>query len=409
MTCSLCNSLIALPDELLVNTLYLAGNPRISEVCSAFQRTKTSWFQGVRTAYFQTHLIRQLFAPLFFDDLFVTVRTISIQFITVMKREWLQESFKDISSLAQHQSAALIEDWSSTAFFGAIAGQLDISQEFVQREIDVSKPVTRVEGMQRIHKRAQKIDQWMRDRPEIQEVTHVEVACEMPIVPRLVARMTHLTELKLTGCKIFHVMNEIGSLIFLEKLDLSHNRLRTLPRSMQFLAELEELRLGDNQFEYLPRVVYGLTNLHTLDVSGNAIKEFLPRFSNLKKMQSLNFSRNAFALFPPVLKDFSLLSSLVLERNQISVILPSISLNKRLRHLDLRHNPLKYIPSEELYVLARDHNLELIELSQGQNGLLHPEVLYYLQAESVLAPTTPASYDIRSLDGLIHTLANVVF
>ena len=106
--------------------------------------------------------------------------------------------------------------------------------------------------------------------------------------------------------------------------------------------------------------------------------------------------------FPCVLKGLSQLSSLIMERNQISFILPSIGMNKGLMHLDLRHNPLKYVPSEELYFLAKDHNLELLELSQGQKGLLHPEVLYYLQAEGVLAPPTPASYDIRSLDGLIN-------
>lgn len=111
----------------------------------------------------------------------------------------------------------------------------------------------------------------------------------------------------------------------LERLDLSHNRLTTLPRSVEELTRLESLSLRSNQLTTLPLEVGALQSLRTLDLTSNPTLTEVPVglsalgelrclrfghaqlftlpdwFAQLASLEELDLSANAFPQFPRVL------------------------------------------------------------------------------------------------------------
>ncbi|MCR9172171.1 MAG: leucine-rich repeat domain-containing protein [bacterium] len=76
-----------------------------------------------------------------------------------------------------------------------------------------------------------------------------------------------LKELRARGCSIFLVSAELGSLKQLTFLDLSNNKLRTLPNSLS-KGKLQDIRVRNNDIDNAFWAAE-LWSLHTLDVSGN--------------------------------------------------------------------------------------------------------------------------------------------
>lgn len=111
----------------------------------------------------------------------------------------------------------------------------------------------------------------------------------------------------------------------LERLDLGHNRLSTLPRSVEALTRLETLSLRSNQLTTLPLEVGALQSLRVLDLTSNPTLTEVPVglsalgelkclrfghaqlttlpdwFAQLASLEELDLSDNAFARFPRVL------------------------------------------------------------------------------------------------------------
>lgn len=71
-----------------------------------------------------------------------------------------------------------------------------------------------------------------------------------------------------------------ATLIKLEKLDLSHNQLASLPEEISNLKKLEELRLDNNMIVALPKAVGKLQKLKVLSLKQNAIAVRSTTFSD---------------------------------------------------------------------------------------------------------------------------------
>lgn len=116
----------------------------------------------------------------------------------------------------------------------------------------------------------------------------------------------------------------LSSLQFLEKLDLSFNRLRWLPQDLSHsLSSLLELRLDHNLLQHLDSASLGdFENLKKLDLSHNRIRAMDVRaFGGLPRLSLLNLEGNRL----DVLKDGLLsrqqsLQVLLLGHNNISAI-----------------------------------------------------------------------------------------
>lgn len=149
-------------------------------------------------------------------------------------------------------------------------------------------------------------------------------------IPREIVGLKFLGQLNLSHNKIgaypFGSQESVNFPNFLKLvyLDLSYNRITSLPflqqypHSIQRLSNLEALNLSYNALPIIPASVLGLPKLTTLDVSGNFIRA-IPQ--DVACCYGLKF--------------------LSLRCNEITIIPPFIEYMTSLEMLDIKCNPLK--------------------------------------------------------------------
>lgn len=112
--------------------------------------------------------------------------------------------------------------------------------------------------------------------------------------PKQLWELRNLVELRLTGCRLIKVPNQIRLLgQTLKVLDLSHNNLKTIPfHVIRSLRLLTSLCVSFNSIQYLPLEIGVLTELTTLDCRNNCIKVIPFTLLRLNRIRELNFSAN---------------------------------------------------------------------------------------------------------------------
>jgi Leucine-rich repeat (LRR) protein len=95
-------------------------------------------------------------------------------------------------------------------------------------------------------------------------------------------QLKNLTELDLSGNRLKSIPSEIKVLNNLSILDLSNNELESLAQDVKELKNLKELNLADNNLnlDYFPDEIFELEKLKEVDLSGNKLKYLL--FTNEK-------------------------------------------------------------------------------------------------------------------------------
>ena len=142
----------------------------------------------------------------------------------------------------------------------------------------------------------------------------------------------------------------------LEILDLSNNRLSTLPNAFASLKKLKIVFFNNNQFEEFPKVLASCPNLSMVSFKGNQLKTISPE-----------------ALSPN-------LRWLILTNNQLKSLPSTVGRLSQLQKLMLAGNQLQTLPEE----LANCKNLELVRLAANQLKML-PTWLFTLPRLSWLA------------------------
>lgn len=84
-------------------------------------------------------------------------------------------------------------------------------------------------------------------------------------------KVSHVEELRLRGNGMDR-WPELWRIPGLRVLDVSDNRLESVPREIALLAHLEELHISNNQLSALPEELAQLTRLRILDVRGNRLQ-----------------------------------------------------------------------------------------------------------------------------------------
>ncbi|VDK72002.1 unnamed protein product [Onchocerca ochengi] len=110
-------------------------------------------------------------------------------------------------------------------------------------------------------------------------------------LPTFISLFNNLKQLHLSNNELESLPDEIGVLKKLEILDLSCNRLSCLPQSLAGLCSLKTLNLSKNRFTHLPVCLCHLSALNILDISSNFI-EFLPDEVKFLKTSELNLNQN---------------------------------------------------------------------------------------------------------------------
>jgi GTPase SAR1 family protein len=172
-----------------------------------------------------------------------------------------------------------------------------------------------------------------------------------------------LKELNLTDNRLSTLPESISTLTNLNVLNLNNNRLSTLPESISTLTNLNVLDLENNQLTTLPESISTLTNLNTLNLSYNQLTTLPESISTLTNLKELNLTDNRLSTLPSSISTLTNLNKLYLYHNQVSTLPESISTLTNLNVLDLSSNQLSTLPSSILTLT------NLKELNLGFNRL----------------------------------------
>ncbi|KAJ3139445.1 hypothetical protein HK100_011457 [Physocladia obscura] len=129
--------------------------------------------------------------------------------------------------------------------------------------------------------------------------------CSMNLVhlsPNIGFFAKNIVDLELC-CNNLHILPpEIGHLRNLTKLNISRNKLQTLPTTIAYCTKLRHLECTDNNIFLLPNSIGALTNLHTLNLARNTdTLTHLPQQIGLcVNLQELVLSENTHVQYLPV-------------------------------------------------------------------------------------------------------------
>ncbi len=104
--------------------------------------------------------------------------------------------------------------------------------------------------------------------------------------------------LDLSGQKLKSLPEEIYTFKNLNALDLSGNKLKELPERLSELVHLQELRVSRNKLVQLPAGLCKLAHLKRIDVSRNALVGLPKCIGALTEMVSMDLWDNDLADFP---------------------------------------------------------------------------------------------------------------
>ncbi|MDB9836150.1 leucine-rich repeat domain-containing protein, partial [Flavobacteriaceae bacterium] len=199
-------------------------------------------------------------------------------------------------------------------------------------------------------------------------------------------KLALLEELSLKDCKLDETvfMDDLSSLDVLKQLDLSDNKLKSLPSGLTKLSNLEILTLDRNPLEKINDVdkftlleelslkdctldetvftndLSSLVNLKQLDLSDNKLKSLPSRLTKLSNLEILILDGNPLKKINDIDK-FTLLEELSAQRCTLDLLFlpPDLSGLINLVDLDLSNNEIKMIPSS----ISSLYNLETLKLN----------------------------------------------
>lgn len=166
--------------------------------------------------------------------------------------------------------------------------------------------------------------------------------------------------LQLSDQKLKEVPSDVFNLCeILRNLDLSKNRIATLPEDLGKFKHLKQLNLDTNKLQMLPTCIVNLKKLEMLNVSNNQIATLPHSFSNLSNLKQVYLNSNNFNHFPLQLLGLPSLEVVELSNNKITEIPCGMS-NFYATELNLSQNELSQI-SNDLHLAPRLKILRLEE------------------------------------------------
>ncbi|XP_069774237.1 leucine-rich repeat-containing protein 57 isoform X2 [Narcine bancroftii] len=172
-----------------------------------------------------------------------------------------------------------------------------------------------------------------------------------------------LRTVDLSGNKIETLPSIIGQFRSLKSLTINGNKLAVLPEDFGKLKKLENLHLNGNSLKALPSSFGQLAALKTLSLSGNRLQEFPVQLCQLRQLDVVDLSKNQIQRLPDDLEKLQAIE-LNVNQNQISQISPRISHCPRLKVLRMEENcldismiPISILADSRISLLAVEGNL----------------------------------------------------
>ena len=168
--------------------------------------------------------------------------------------------------------------------------------------------------------------------------------------------VTTLNHLQLSGFpSITSLPPEIGRLVNLLQLTITHDSLLTLPEEISRLTKLKHLDVSYNRINSLPVSLYTLQSLQTLIVSNNELTDdsFPPLTSAgdegvniFPSLHRIDLLGNKLTVLPEVIYATLPLIDIVASDNSISLLESRIGRVQGLKTIDLKRNQLTSLPYE---------------------------------------------------------------
>ncbi len=195
-------------------------------------------------------------------------------------------------------------------------------------------------------------------------------------VPDDIFNLPALQELYLNDNYIAHIPESIGNLgATLVRLHLHDNKLSTLPKSLANLGLLQHLCIDNNQFTTVPDVIQHLRALQELDADDNKITMVPDWIGNLVNLLELDLSNNRISQLPQSMHNLRNLQQLYLDKNKLVELPEWIGDLVALEELDLNDNQISQLPQ------SISNLIHLRDLFLSGNTLVTlPHVLNKLQA-----------------------------
>ncbi|XP_034273647.1 leucine-rich repeat-containing protein 57 [Pantherophis guttatus] len=185
---------------------------------------------------------------------------------------------------------------------------------------------------------------------------------------------SNLRTIDLSNNKLESLPPFIGKFSVLKSLALNHNRLTVLPEDLCKLKKLEILHLNNNQLTRLPSSFGQLAALKTLSLSGNKLQTIPIQLCSLHHIDVVDLSRNQIQSIPDTIGELQAIE-LNLNQNQISQISSQISCCPRLKVLRLEENclelsvlPQSILGDSQISLLAAEGNLFEIKKLRELDG-----------------------------------------
>ncbi|KAF2977188.1 hypothetical protein EK904_007974, partial [Melospiza melodia maxima] len=211
---------------------------------------------------------------------------------------------------------------------------------------------------------------------ELVQVEFLRLSSNDCLLDTALGSLPHLKHLKSLVLKGGHARDEFGSyqhgsltslppdfgnLRCLSHLDLSFNRLSTLPNCILHLPSLRVLMVSHNSLVTLPEDFGSLSKLTFFSAMKNQLKDLPQSIGELSMLQDLNLSENALELLPEEVGNLHNCTELDLSGNRLLSIPDSLANLKSLRRLHLHSNLLVTVPAS----LASLPNLSRLDLQNN--------------------------------------------
>ncbi|XP_061553366.1 leucine-rich repeat-containing protein 57 [Phycodurus eques] len=197
----------------------------------------------------------------------------------------------------------------------------------------------------------------------------------LPEFPDELQRLTaNLRTVDLSDNKIESLPPSIGNYAQLRSLTLNSNRLSGLPAEIGKLKKVETLSLSANRIQQLPPTVDQLKALRTLILAGNRISEFPTGLGALRHLDLLDLSRNQIRSVPPEVSELQVIE-INLNQNQISLLSADVSRCPRLKVLRVEENcldlaaiPLSILNESQVSLFSVEGNLFEVKSLRDLDG-----------------------------------------
>ncbi|KAK6731777.1 hypothetical protein RB195_007933 [Necator americanus] len=283
-------------------------------------------------------------------------------------------------SLKNLQVLNVSSNWISTLSSSAphcIANQLiivDFSHNRLDRLGTELNTLPAVRQLSLSNNRLSSIEQGIENLPET--LIHINLASnQLSTIPPSLVVLPHLVSLNLSHNSIDESSPNVFTSNVLELLDLSWNRISTIPSRLypNSMGSLVHLHLEGNRIpELKPLELMNYTRLQTLNIASNRLEKLRDDiFAGLNELSALRLANNSIDTVEPAAFADLTLGDVDLSHNRLTEVPIAIGRLFRLKKIDLSHNKIKKLHQ---FIFNKISHLHTIDLSHNELPSVSPYV-----------------------------------